>query len=121
MSCRSISRQRGFGMTRVGVFGWGIVAPKSPDIKSFQKNLSTSDSWLTPFHGFGPDNFLVGTPEFRFEDYQAWIDQRFAPRHFHNLKEKMDHPSLYAIGSFKIGRAACRERGGCGVGGGGGG
>jgi 3-oxoacyl-(acyl-carrier-protein) synthase len=42
----------------------------------------------------------VGDPEFQFDDYRAWIDQRFAPRHFQNLKEKMDHPTLYAVGSF---------------------
>ncbi len=86
--------------TRVGVFGWGIVAPKSPNINTFARNLSSSGTWLCPFNGFGPDNFLVGNPEFCFEDYQGWIDRRFAPRHFRNLKEKMDLPSLYAIGAF---------------------
>jgi 3-oxoacyl-[acyl-carrier-protein] synthase II len=85
---------------RIGVFGWGIVAPKSPNIVAFAHNLATSESWLTPFEGFGPSNFLVGQPEFRFEDYKAWIDARFAPRHYQNLKEKMDYPSLYAIGAF---------------------
>ena len=86
--------------TRVGVFGWGIVAPKSPNISTFARNLSSSGTWLCPFNGFGPDNFLVGYPEFCFEDYQEWIDGRFAPRHYRNLKEKMDLPSLYAIGAF---------------------
>ena len=76
--------------TRVGVFGWGIVAPKSPNIAAFARNLAKSESWLTPFEGFGPSNFLVGEPEFRFEDYKRWIDARFAPRHYQNLKEKMD-------------------------------
>ena len=85
---------------RVGVFGWGIVAPKSPNIEAFAHNLAKSESWLTPFEGFGPSNFLVGEPEFRFEDYKRWIDDRFAPRHYQNLKEKMDSPSLYAIGAF---------------------
>jgi 3-oxoacyl-[acyl-carrier-protein] synthase II len=85
---------------RVGVFGWGIVAPKSPNIPAFRRNLASAESWLAPFNGFGPDNFLVGWPEFCFDDYQAWIDKRFAPRHFRNLKEKMDWPALYAIGAF---------------------
>lgn len=86
--------------TRVGIFGWGVVAPKSPDVEAFRGNLESSESWLTPFNGFGPDNFLVGVPDFRFEDYQPWIDARFAPRHFRNLKEKMDFPTLYAMGAF---------------------
>lgn len=85
---------------RVGVFGWGIVAPKSPNINAFSKNLESSESWLTPFNGFGPDNFLVGQPEFCFSEYQEWIGQRFAPRHYQKLKEKMDYPALYAIGAF---------------------
>jgi 3-oxoacyl-(acyl-carrier-protein) synthase len=86
--------------TRVGVFGWGIVAPKSPDITAFRENLSSAATWLTPFNGFGPDNFLVGTPQFDFAHYEAWIGERFAPRHFHRLLEKMDYPSLYAVGAF---------------------
>jgi 3-oxoacyl-(acyl-carrier-protein) synthase len=85
---------------RIGVFGWGIVAPKSPNIEAFQENLSSSETWLTPFNGFGRDNFLVGQPEFNFDDYQPWIDQRFAPRHYRNLKEKMDWPSQFAVGAF---------------------
>jgi 3-oxoacyl-[acyl-carrier-protein] synthase II len=85
---------------RVGLFGWGIVAPRSPNTAAFRKNLAGSESWLTTFDGFGPSNFLVGRPDFNFEDYRLWVDSRFAPRHFHNLKEKMDAPSLYAIGAF---------------------
>jgi 3-oxoacyl-[acyl-carrier-protein] synthase II len=96
----SANRTKAAKQPRVGVFGWGIVAPKSPNIDAFARNLATSESWLTPFDGFGPSNFLVGHPEFRFEDYKAWIDARFAPRHYQNLKEKMDYPSLYAIGAF---------------------
>jgi 3-oxoacyl-(acyl-carrier-protein) synthase len=85
---------------RTGVFGWGIVAPKSPNIDAFQQNLKCCDTWLTPFNGFGRDNFLVGQPAFDFDDYQPWIDERFAPRHYRTLKEKMDWPSQFAIGAF---------------------
>lgn len=85
---------------RVGVYGWGIVAPKSPNIEAFRENLASSESWLTPFNGFGPDNFLVGIPDFHFSDYESWIKSRFAPRHYQKLKEKMGLPSLYAIGAF---------------------
>jgi 3-oxoacyl-[acyl-carrier-protein] synthase II len=85
---------------RIGVFGWGVVAPKSPNVEAFRANLETSETWLAPFNGFGPDNFLVGTPSFQFEDYREWIDRRFAPRHYQNLKEKMDLPTLYALGGF---------------------
>ena len=85
---------------RIGVFGWGIVAPKSPNVRAFETNLDTADSWLTPFRGFGPANFLAGEPEFNFDDYRPWINARFAPRHFQTLKEKMDPTTLYALGAF---------------------
>ncbi len=85
---------------RVGVFGWGIVAPRSPNIEAFARNLECSQSWLTPFNGFGPDNFLVGTPQFSFADYHGWIAGRFPPNRVHQLEEKMDLPALYAIGAF---------------------
>ena len=87
-------------MRRVGIFGWGLVAPRSPDIDAFARNLDSTESWLGPFNGFGPDNFLVGVPEFRFADYRDWIASRFPPARFHQLEEKMDLPVLYAIGSF---------------------
>ncbi len=86
--------------TRLGVYGWGIVAPKSPNIDVFRRNLECSQTWLAPFNGFGPDNFLVGKPDFDFSDYEAWIKERFAPRHYQKLKEKMGMPSLYAVGAF---------------------
>jgi 3-oxoacyl-(acyl-carrier-protein) synthase len=86
--------------TRVGVFGWGIVAPKSPTIADFARNLESSESWLEPFHGFGPDNFLVGRPVFDFEDYRDWITDRFPPRRYQQVAEKMDASTKFAIGAF---------------------
>ena len=56
---------------RIGIFGWGIVAPRSPDIDHFEENLEDSTSWLEPFDGFGPNNFLVGRPEFDFASYKT--------------------------------------------------
>jgi 3-oxoacyl-[acyl-carrier-protein] synthase II len=85
---------------RIGIYGWGLVAPKSPNVDRFRENLASAGTWLAPFHGFGPDNFLVGMPEFEFCDYEPWIRERFAPRHFQKLKEKMGLPTLYAIGAF---------------------
>lgn len=87
-------------MRRVGIFGWGVVAPRSPHIDAFAHNLESSASWLEPFGGFGPDNFLVGRPQFRFEDYRDWIIQRFKPNRFSQLESKMGLPIQYAIGSF---------------------
>ncbi len=87
-------------MTRIGVFGWGIVAPKAPNVDAFARQLEHPESWLTQFNGFGPDCFLVGKPEFSFAEYKCWIEQRFPPNRFAQLVEKMDLPTQYAIGAF---------------------
>jgi len=85
---------------RIGIFGWGLVAPRSPNIEAFARNLESSESWLEPFNGFGPDTFLVGVPEFSWEDYRSWIDARFKPARFSQIESKMGMPSQYAIGAF---------------------
>ena len=87
-------------MKKIGIFGWGIVAPESPDIDTFYSNLDKGASWLSPFNGFGPDNFLVGSPEFEFERYRPWIDARFPANRYRQLSEKMDPTTLHAIGAF---------------------
>src|SRR5262249_22017657 len=66
----------------------------------FVRNLGEASSWLAPFEGFGPANFLAGTPEFQFDRYKNWIDQRFAPRHYQTLVEKMDLPTQFALGAY---------------------
>src|SRR2546428_2940317 len=85
---------------RIGIFGWGVVAPKSPNIEAFERNLERADSWLTPFRGYGQSNFLVGEPEFDFETYHDWFDQRFPPAKFSQLAEKMGPMVKFAIGAF---------------------
>ncbi|SVC58390.1 uncharacterized protein METZ01_LOCUS311244, partial [marine metagenome] len=87
-------------MRRVGIFGWGVVAPRSPNIDAFYTNLDQGTSWLSPFNGFGPDNFLVGAPDFDFERYKPWIDARFPPNRYRQLAEKMDPTTLHAVGAF---------------------
>ncbi len=87
-------------LRRIGIFGWGIVAPRSRNIEAFAKNLEQSESWLGPFEGFGPNNFLVGTPDFDFGDYKSWIDTRFPANRYTRLVEKMDPTTLQAIATF---------------------
>jgi 3-oxoacyl-[acyl-carrier-protein] synthase II len=87
-------------LNEVGVYGWGIVAPRSPDIEAFARNLEGSESWLSPFNGFGPDPFLVGAPQFDFERYRPWIEARFPANRFPQLVSKMDPTTLYAVGAF---------------------
>jgi 3-oxoacyl-(acyl-carrier-protein) synthase len=69
-------------------------------VAAFEKNLSRATSWLEPFDGFGPSNFLVGHPEFAFEVYKPWIDERFEPRRYSQLDSKMGNTVKYAVGAF---------------------
>ena len=66
----------------------------------FERNLERADSWLSPFRGFGPSNFLVGYPEFDFETYHDWFDERFPPAKFAQLKDKMGPMVQSCIGAF---------------------
>ncbi len=85
---------------RVGIFGWGVIAPGCATVDTFREKLYSGGSWLQQFDGFGPNNFLVGEPEFDFEDYHSWIDDRFPPNRFGQLQSKMGNPTLMAVGSF---------------------
>ncbi len=85
---------------RIGIFGWGIVAPKSPNIEAFARNLEHADTWLEPYTGYGPSNFLVGNPEFDFDTYRPWFDDRFPPAKYAQLKDKMGPIVQFAIGAF---------------------
>ncbi len=87
-------------MTRIGIYGWGVVAPRSPDVAAFAANLGKSDTWLAPFSDPDRSNFLAGTPEFDLAAYRAWIDERFAPTKFAQLRQKMGFTTQYAIGAF---------------------
>ncbi|MDJ0839945.1 MAG: beta-ketoacyl synthase N-terminal-like domain-containing protein [Acidobacteriota bacterium] len=85
---------------RIGIFGWGLVAPGAADIDEFEQNLSKPASMLTPFEGFGPNNFMVGNPKFDFADYKPWIDEHHEPRKFSQLDSKMGSMVKYAVGAF---------------------
>lgn len=85
---------------RIGVFGWGLVAPGAKNVEAFDRRLREGGSWLSEFTGFGPSNFLAGMPTFEFEDYKAWIDARFPPSRFPALRKKFGGPTQYAIGAF---------------------
>ena len=87
-------------MTRVGIYGWGIVAPRSPNVEAFAANLESAESWLSPFDDFGPSTFLAGEPEFDFRTYRPWIDERFPASKFPQLDQKMGMMIQYALGAF---------------------
>jgi 3-oxoacyl-[acyl-carrier-protein] synthase II len=87
-------------VTRVEVFGWGIVAPGASDIAAFARLLERGHTALDRFDGFGPDNFRVGRPDLTFEDYRPWIEARFSPARYDQLATRMGRPTQYAVAAF---------------------
>lgn len=85
---------------RIGVFGWGVVAPQARNIDEFTTRLNDPDSCLAPFEGYGPNNFLVGNPDLSFDEYKSWFERRFPSSKYLQIVQKMDGPSLYAIAAF---------------------
>jgi len=85
---------------RIGIFGWGVVAPRSSDIGEFRSNLRSNRTWMEPFDGFGPSNFLVGKPRFDIEKYRPWIEERFKPARYAQLLKHSGDPVRYAVGAF---------------------
>jgi hypothetical protein len=85
---------------RIGVFGWSVVAPRSSNIDEFRRNLHSNQTWMEPFEGFGPCNFLVGKPKFDLERYRPWIEERFKPARFSQLAKHSGDTVRYAVGAF---------------------
>ena len=85
---------------RIGIFGWSVVAPRSQDISEFRENLRSGSTWMEPFTGFGPSNFLVGVPKFDLERYRPWVEERFKPARFSQLAKHSGDPVRYAVGAF---------------------
>ncbi|HEY3174705.1 MAG TPA: beta-ketoacyl synthase N-terminal-like domain-containing protein [Candidatus Polarisedimenticolia bacterium] len=85
---------------RIGIFGWGVVAPRSRNVDEFRENLRSNRTWMEPFDGFGPNNFLVGVPKFDFDQYRPWIEERFKPARFSQLAKHSGNLVRYAVGAF---------------------
>ncbi len=94
---RNISVYEG---TRIGVFGWGLVAPRTKNIDTFRRNIRTGETWLEPMEGYGPSNFMVGNPDFDFEDYRGWFDTELGTGRYQMIDKKMTGNVKYVLGSF---------------------
>jgi 3-oxoacyl-(acyl-carrier-protein) synthase len=86
----------------VSIYGWGVVAPGSPNISAFSDLVAKGGSALSPSleSGLGSGLFFVGEPEFDFAQYRPWFDERGASAHFARLQAKMGDNALFAIGAL---------------------
>ena len=86
-------------MARIGIFGWGVVAPSSPDVDTFTSNLESSETWLTPSRGRS-SNFLVGAPASTSTRTSPGSMSASRRAKFPQLRQKMGNTTKYAIGAF---------------------
>lgn len=88
-------------MGRVGIYGWGVVAPKAPNVEALDALLRSGQTALAPVDrpNLGKSLFPVGEPEFSFEDYGPWIARRHGQPYFARLKQKMGDNVRFAVGA----------------------
>ena len=86
---------------RVGVFGWGVVAPGASNVGALSALLRRAETALSqsPHAGLGHGLFAVGEPDFRFDDYAPWIAARHGDTYVARLRAKMGNNVLFALGA----------------------
>ena len=86
---------------RVGIYGWGVVAPGARDVPAFTELLQRGGSALKPSTKpeLGPGLFAVGDPDFAFSDYADWIAKRHGASYVSRMLAKMSDNVQFALGA----------------------
>jgi 3-oxoacyl-[acyl-carrier-protein] synthase II len=86
---------------RVGIYGWGVVAPGARNVRALEQLLRSGRSALMPSGRpeLGPGLFAVGAPDFSFDDYAPWIAERRGEAYVGRLRSKMGENVQFALGA----------------------
>jgi 3-oxoacyl-[acyl-carrier-protein] synthase II len=86
---------------RVGVYGWGVVAPGARNIPALEGLLREGRTALKTMScpELGDGLFAVGDPDFAVDDYLGWISERKGEAFATRLKKKMGDNVLFALGA----------------------
>ncbi len=86
---------------RIGIYGWGVVAPGAASVPALRALLRAGHSALArndrPEFGYGL--FSVGDPEFSFDDYAGWIAKRHGDAYLARIRSKMGENVQFAVGA----------------------
>jgi 3-oxoacyl-[acyl-carrier-protein] synthase II len=84
---------------RIGVYGWGVVAPGARDVRALAALLRDGRSALAPSPrvDLGQGLFPVGEPDFSFEGYAAWIAERKGDAYLTRMRSKMGDNVQFAV------------------------
>jgi hypothetical protein len=86
---------------RIGVYGWGVVAPGARDVAALQALLRSGRTALAPSDRpeLGSGLFAIGDPEFSLSDYDGWIAARHGDPYVARLRTKMGENVQFAVGA----------------------
>jgi 3-oxoacyl-(acyl-carrier-protein) synthase len=86
---------------RVGVYGWGIVAPGAKNVAALEALLREGRTALrtTSRPELGHHLFAVGEPEFTIDDYVPWVAERKGEAYAARLRKKMGDNVQFALGA----------------------
>jgi 3-oxoacyl-[acyl-carrier-protein] synthase II len=100
---------------RIGVYGWGVVAPGARNVAALEALLESGRSSLktggSEAHAgvFASGLFATGDPDFHLEDYEAWIAARHGDAYLARMRTKMGENVQFAVGAT-IQALECDER-----------
>src|SRR5690606_9166736 len=86
---------------RVGVYGWGIVAPGAKNVAALEALLREGRTALrtTSRPELGHHLFAVGDPDFTIDDYVPWVAERKGEAYATRLRKKMGDNVQFALGA----------------------
>lgn len=86
---------------RIGIYGWGVVAPGAKDIGALEALLRSGRSAVTTTKRPGLDQglFAVGDPDFSFDTYVPWLAARHGDAWVARLRQKMGDNVQFAVGA----------------------
>ncbi len=95
------SHRAGPPARRVGIYGWGVVAPGARNVAALEELLQSGRSALATSGRLelGPGLFAVGDPAFSFDDYALWIAERHGEAYVARLRAKTGDNVQFALGA----------------------
>ena len=86
---------------RIGIYGWGVVAPGAKDIAALEALLLSGKSAVktSPRPGLDQGLFACGDPDFSFESYVPWLAERHGEPYVARLRQKMGDNVQFAVGA----------------------
>lgn len=86
---------------RIGIYGWGVVAPGAKDIAALEALLRSGASAVktTPRPGLDQGLFACGDPDFDFDSYVPWLAERHGEPYVARLRSKMGDNVQFAVGA----------------------